>query len=231
MNRLTRLTAILTQLQSKRVITGTDLATRFKISQRTVYRDIKTLEEAGVPIIGETRVGYKLMEGYRLPPVMFTEEEANALITAEKFIQKNKDVSFTTNFVNALIKVKAVLQQSTKSKAELLSERTSYFSGPQEKNSTNLLSAIQIAITSTKVLRLKYHALYNDSISCRKVEPIAVYYTNGNWVLITHCQLRNEMREFRLDRILQLETQEDLFKQVHFSFSDYIKTLLKKISK
>ncbi|MEO7046774.1 MAG: HTH domain-containing protein, partial [Ferruginibacter sp.] len=92
--RLSRLTAILTQLQTKRLLTTSELAKKFSVSSRTIYRDIKALERAGVPILTEEGKGYSLMEGYRIPPIMFTESEANALITAEQLIRKNKDASF-----------------------------------------------------------------------------------------------------------------------------------------
>src|SRR3954468_11148463 len=84
--RFTRLTAILTQLQTKRLITSTSLAEKFGVSIRTIYRDIKALEQAGVPILTEDGKGYSLMEGYKIPPVMFTENEANALITVEQLV-------------------------------------------------------------------------------------------------------------------------------------------------
>ena len=84
MTRLTRLTSILLHLQSKRVVTAQELAVRFDITLRTIYRDIRALEEAGVPIIGEVGKGYSLVEGYRLPPVMFTEQEINALLNLTK---------------------------------------------------------------------------------------------------------------------------------------------------
>src|SRR5687768_13102553 len=103
--RLSRLTAILTQLQTKRLITATALANKFKVSIRTIYRDIRALEQSGVPILTEEGKGYSLMEGYRLPPVMFTESEANALITAEKFVVKNKDASFVKEYTEAIEKI------------------------------------------------------------------------------------------------------------------------------
>lgn len=81
--RLSRLTAILTQLQTKRILTSTTLAEKFGVSVKTIYRDIRALEQAGVPIFTEDGKGYSLIEGYRIPPVMFTENEANALITTE----------------------------------------------------------------------------------------------------------------------------------------------------
>ncbi len=84
--RLSRLTAILIQLQAKRMVTANDLARKFGVSARTIYRDIKALEQAGVPIVTEEGKGFSLLEGYRLPPIMFTESEANALITAEQLV-------------------------------------------------------------------------------------------------------------------------------------------------
>lgn len=88
--RLSRLTAILTQLQTKRISTASELSSNFSVSNRTIYRDIKALEQAGVPILTEEGKGYCLMEGYRIPPVMFTDSEVNSLITAEKIIEKVK---------------------------------------------------------------------------------------------------------------------------------------------
>lgn len=108
--RLSRLTAILTQLQTKRLLTANELAEKFSISKRTVYRDIKALEQADVPILTEDGKGYTLMEGYRIPPVMFTESEANALITAEKLILKNRDASFVKEYSEAINKIKSVLR-------------------------------------------------------------------------------------------------------------------------
>ena len=103
--RLSRLTAILIQLQSRRLITATILADKFNVSVRTIYRDIRALEQSGVPILTDDGKGYTLMEGYRIPPVTFTESEANALITAEQFVLKNKDTSFIKDYTEAISKI------------------------------------------------------------------------------------------------------------------------------
>ncbi len=100
--RLSRLTAILLQLQTKRLSTASEFAKKFTVSMRTIYRDIKALEQAGVPILTEDGKGYTLMEGYKIPPVMFTENEANALITAEQLVLKNKDASFIKDYSEAI---------------------------------------------------------------------------------------------------------------------------------
>jgi|GEM_PF-3210920 len=93
-SRLSSITAIITQLQSKKIITASYLTEKHKVSVRTIYRDILTIERSGIPVVTEEGKGYFLMKGYQLPPVLFTEDEANALITAEQLVLKNKNQSF-----------------------------------------------------------------------------------------------------------------------------------------
>ncbi|MEL7422451.1 MAG: HTH domain-containing protein [Bacteroidota bacterium] len=125
MNRLSRLMAIQTQLQARRVVRAKDIAERFDISLRTVYRDIRALKDAGIPISGEAGQGYYLIDGFTLPPVSFTEEEANALVTAEKFVLANAEGSFIEQYGNALIKIRSVLRGQQKDRTDLLSSRIS----------------------------------------------------------------------------------------------------------
>src|SRR5688572_13843418 len=112
MNRLIRLTNILLQLQSRRLVTSQDLAEKFGISQRTVYRDIRALEEAGVPVIGEIGTGYFLPDDYRMPPLMFSEDEINALLTAREYFSTNPDNSVFTNIDSLVVKIKTVLKHT-----------------------------------------------------------------------------------------------------------------------
>ena len=146
--RLSRLTAILTQLQTKRLLTAPELAARFSVSVRTIYRDIKALEQAGVPVMTEEGRGYTLMEHYRLPPVMFTESEANALILAEQLVAKNKDASFVKDYTDAIEKIKAILKHSMKDKANLLVERTRIGQNMNGARNSSNLSALQLALTN-----------------------------------------------------------------------------------
>jgi len=157
--RLSRLTAILTLLQSKRLVTATEIADKFGISKRTAYRDIKALEESGVPIFTEEGKGYSLMEGYCLPPIMFSEEEANALITAAAFIAKNKDVSLIENHKKAISKIQAVLRYTNKDKANLLSERIAYFKNYNKEITSDNLSLVQLAITNLQLLEISYMSI------------------------------------------------------------------------
>src|ERR1700704_2719720 len=114
MNRIDRLHAILTHLQSKKLVTAQEMADRFNISLRTVYRDVKALDESGVPVIGEAGSGYTIMEGYRLPPVMFTQEEASALLLGGKMAEHRTDASLKKHLDTAMFKIKAVLRSGDK---------------------------------------------------------------------------------------------------------------------
>jgi len=227
MTRLTRLTNILLHLQSGRVVTAQELADKFDITQRTVYRDIKALEEAGVPIIGEVGKGYSLADGYRIPPVMFTQQEINALLTAQQYFKKNADKSAYNDLTNVVTKIKAIIRYSEKEKAEKLEKRLHIFSNDQT-NETNLLSTIQLAITNCWVLKIKYHTFYSDTVSNRLVEPLGVYLTKGNWIMVAFCRLRNDLREFRIDRILNLTTTTDTFPDRLFSLEYYFSSLCEK---
>src|SRR5690349_8409851 len=112
--RLNRLTAIMHLLQANRMVTAPALAKKFEVSIRTIYRDIRSLEQSGIPVITEEGKGYSLMEGYRLPPVSFTESEALAMITAEQLVQQSKDSSLIRAFGDAIVKIKSVLSQTNK---------------------------------------------------------------------------------------------------------------------
>jgi predicted DNA-binding transcriptional regulator YafY len=218
--RLARLTAILTQLQTKRLITARELAEKHQVSIRTIYRDIRSLEQSGVPIYTEEGLGYSLVEGYKLPPVSFNEEEANALITAEQLVARNKDESFVKNYKEAVTKVKAVLRYNEKEKAELLSQRIIFRNNPENDVTSNHLSSLQHAITNFKLSKIDYNSLQNE-LTTRLIEPFAMYSTQDNWLLIAFCRLRMDFRAFRLDRIRKLTILEDKFEPHNMTLQEF----------
>lgn len=226
--RLSRLTAILTQLQTKRLLTAKELAEKFFISKRTIYRDIKALEQAGVPIITEEGKGYYLMEGYRIPPVMFTESEANALITAEQLILKNKDASFVKEYSEAINKIRSVLRSSTKDKADLLSRRTVFRQNADRERTSNYLSTLQSALTNFNLVKINYHSPGTNKATGRTIEPFAMYSTQDNWLLIAFCSLRQEYRAFRLDRIQGLTVLNEQFEPHKMTLQEYFEICKEK---
>ena len=226
--RLSRLTAILTQLQTKRLMTASELAEKFSVSVRTIYRDIKALEKAGVPILTEEGKGYSIMEGYRLPPVMFTEKEVNALVTAEQLILRNKDASFVKDFSEAITKVKSVLQYSTKDKTKLLSDRIAFAHNAELGRTSNYLSSLQIALTNFNLAKIEYQSPDNNQTTNRTIEPFALLSTQENWLLVAWCHLRKDYRTFRLDRIKNLNLLDDKFEPHKLTLQEYFELSGKK---
>jgi predicted DNA-binding transcriptional regulator YafY len=226
MNRIDRLHAILTHLQSKKRVTAQDIADRFNISLRTVYRDVKALEESGVPVIGEAGIGYSVMEGYRLPPVMFTQEEASALMMGSKLAEQFTDLSVKKHFDAALYKIKAVLRGVDKDFVDQLNAHihvTRRILPDQDEYAQQHLSNIQHAIVHRKMLKINYTSTYKDESTIRKTEPIGLYYYGATWHLIAWCQLRSDYRDFRVDRISGLNILEENFNaDAHPSLKEYI---------
>ncbi|MBS1778754.1 MAG: YafY family transcriptional regulator [Bacteroidetes bacterium] len=230
MNRIDRVTAILIQLQSKKVVKAQEIADRFNISLRTVYRDINTLEEAGIPIIGEAGVGYSIMEGYRLPPVMFTKEEATAFLTAEKFIEQFTDASTSAQYQSAMYKIKAVLRGTEKDTLENMNDRIQVVKPyiPFNKGSVdNVLQILIHAISDKHVLKLKYQAWDTKQPTERHIEPIGVFFASDSWHAIAFCRLRNDYRDFRVDRIKGISTTVEQFTTEHPSLKEYLEKVYK----
>lgn len=214
------MTAILTQLQTKRLLTASELAHKFSVSTRTIYRDIRALEQAGIPIVTEEGKGYSIMEQYRLPPVMFTEEEANALVTAEQLILKNKDASFIKTYSEAIAKIKAVLRHSLKDSTHLLSERIRILQNEDNERTSDNLSVLQFALTNFHLTEITYTNEAHKTTN-RTVEPFAILNTQENWLLLAWCRLRNEFRFFRLDRIKKLHVLTEKFSPHQITLQEY----------
>ncbi|WP_109696512.1 helix-turn-helix transcriptional regulator [Chitinophaga deserti] len=226
MNRIDRLTAILIQLQGKKIVKAQEIADRFEISLRTVYRDVKALMEAGVPIGAEAGTGYYIVDGYHLPPVMFNRNEAAALLTGEKLMEKHSDQSNHQQFSNAMQKIRAVLRGSDKDFLESLDDNIAVLRDNRANDQqfpNRFLSDIQEGLANQKVLSVEYYSFYNDSTSRREIEPIGIFHMNSSWHLIGWCRLRNDYRDFRADRIKSLQLTSQVFdKSKRISLQEYI---------
>ncbi|MEO1216998.1 MAG: YafY family protein [Bacteroidota bacterium] len=220
MNHLSRLLSILTILKSKRIITGTELAKKFEVSLRTIYRDIKKLEESGVPIITIEGRGYSIMDGYVVAPIMFDEMEVNALITAEQLIAKTNDESLIKHFERTLEKIKSVFRSTLQSQGEFLSSKMLVVNNKKDQTKSSSLSYMQMAIINFRVVDIVYQAKEKEKTH-RKIEPLAIYSYNDNWILIAWCRLRNDYRAFRLDRIHHFKVLEEIFEDRNFELGDY----------
>ncbi|NER13958.1 HTH domain-containing protein [Leptobacterium flavescens] len=221
MSQLSRLISILTLLKSKRLLTATELAQKYDVSVRTIYRDIRKLEEAGVPVYTIEGRGYSLVDNYTVAPVQFTEKQANALITAQHIVNQSKDVSFVNDFSDAMTKIKSVFRTSIQEKSELLSDKIRVFNWHFEEFTSDALSEIQLAITNFNYIEIDYQKLGDTNITFRKIEPCAMYSAELKWILVAWCHLRNDYRAFRIDRIRHFKILSEKFEDRNFSIKDY----------
>lgn len=228
MNRIDRISAILVQLQSKRVVKGQEIAERFNISLRTAYRDIRTLEEAGVPIISEAGVGYSLADGYRLPPVMFTKQEATAFLTAEKLVEKLTDQATYEVYQSAMYKIKAVLKTDEKHHLEDMEDYIAVVDNPylpKDRNATNYLQVLLNSIVQKKVVSIDYFAHHSQEKTLRNIEPIGIFMQYNHWYVIGYCWLRKDYRNFKIDRIKTTKQTDIDFSKTHPPLKDYLHQL------
>lgn len=225
MNRIDRLSAILIQLQSKRLVKAQHIADRFSISLRTVYRDIHALQESGVPILGEAGSGYSLMEGYKLPPVMFTQDETSALLTAAKLMQSKTDKNSARNYNSALDKIKAVLRFTEKDHIEEIDAHVAVLEHPafKHKKPEELhLQSILKAIAGKNIVEITYRTIENNKITRRKIEPVGIYNLGNHWHLVAYCRLRTDYRNFRTDRIEKFICTDETFATTHPSLQEFM---------
>lgn len=222
--RFDRIVAILIQLQSKKIVKAQELADRFEVSLRTIYRDIRTLEASGVPIYSEAGVGYALMEGYRLPPVMFTREEVSSFIAAEKLMQKFTDPALGNHYATAMFKLKSVLRSNDKDYlANIASSVLMQATEPIfNDNSPNTLAVLFESIAEKKQILLKYTTYEKNETTQRNLEPVGVFHDHNNWYFLGYCHLRKDYRQFRTDRIQQIKKTDIDFTIDHDSLETYL---------
>jgi predicted DNA-binding transcriptional regulator YafY len=218
--------AMVVRLQSRRVVRAEDLAADFEISVRTVYRDLSALGEAGIPIVAEAGIGYSLVKGYHLPPVMFTPEEASALSIGGKLVENLTDASLRKQMDSALLKIRSVLPRDRQDYLDRLERSTAVVSRgltPIPRLSSEALIPIQRALAQRRVLAMDYQGIQRKVLTRRQVEPLGLVYYADNWHLIAYCRLRRDVRDFRTDRICKLQVQNEFFSgHADFSLARYL---------
>ncbi len=211
LKRFDRLIAILLLLQTTRLLRAADLAARFQVSDRTIYRDMRSLETAGVPIVAEPGLGYYLDRGYQLPAVNFDPEEAIALLVGVKGVQAHVPGTLSKRAESAMDKLLAVMDEQQQDHIRQLQSQIAISSLNQQATSAEdtTFDICQQALITRRTLNLTYTASYNKRLSKRVVEPVGLSHYSGHWHLIAWCRLRVAMRDFRLDRVNAAELQAE----------------------
>jgi len=214
MNRFDRVTSLLLLLQTRSVVTAGFLSEHFGVTERTIYRDIRTLENAGVPIGSEAGVGYFLEKGYRLPPVSFTLDEAASLLLGEKLLSATLDKDSHEDYRYALNKVRAVLDRSDKdylSSLDADTEVQSFITRNTDETGDRWLRECRRVLVQRQIVTLTYIAQGAAPATTRDVEPIGLFHYSRHWHLIGWCRLRQDYRDFRLDRISSFDPSHEQF--------------------
>jgi len=222
--RFNRIVAIYFQLQAKAVVRAQDLADRFEVSLRTIYRDIRALEQAGIPIYGEPGTGYSLMEGYRLPATRFSQEEILSMAAAEKLMQKFVDPDLFKHFGSAINKIRSYLRYSEKVDITLLEENMLMGSIENTFNEKvpSALSILFEGIAQHKIVQMAYQNSSSSEFSRREIEPVGVFHQGNFWYFMAYCHLREDYRQFRIDRIQEIKLSSQAFTQEHKPLSHYL---------
>ncbi|MFK7995988.1 MAG: helix-turn-helix transcriptional regulator [Granulosicoccus sp.] len=226
MKKFDRVTSILIYLQTKSVVTARELADRFDVSERTIYRDLRSLENAGVPIGAEAGVGYYLDKSYRLPPVVFTREEGASLLFGARMIESRVDEATREQYMMALDKIRSVMESEDQNYLDSIDDSIAVYKPKLQENTAaqdTWLPECRTSLSRSQVVSVHYEAGFSQKSTQRELEPIGLYYYSYHWHLIAWCRLREGYRDFRLDRIRSLTLKPEQFvRRDHASLQEYL---------
>jgi predicted DNA-binding transcriptional regulator YafY len=213
MRRADRLFQLVQLIRGRRLSTAAYLGERLAVTPRTIYRDVADLQHQGVPIEGAAGVGYRLGSGFDLPPLMFTQDEAKALVAAVRVAQIGLDAGFAADAEAALGKILSVLPKTVRAAAESQAvyaphHRLTGLGGTTGPRLQELRGAVHA--------QRKVHITYQDpqnKTSQRTLRPLGCFYWGKVWTLTAWCEAKSDFRNFRIDRIQSCTVLELRFKQ------------------
>ncbi|MBG9389146.1 helix-turn-helix transcriptional regulator [Caenimonas aquaedulcis] len=209
MRRADRLFHIIQLIRGRRLTTAAYLAGRLEVSERTIYRDIADLQLQGVPIEGEAGVGYRLGAGFDLPPMMFTQDEAKALVASVRMAQVWLDPAMSQGAQDALGKILSVLPPDARVAAEALAVYAP--PGGLPAATQRALQTLREAVHERRKVFINYRDLADRS-SERTLRPLGCFYWGKVWTLAAWCEQRNDFRSFRVDRVTYVRRLDEQFR-------------------
>lgn len=227
MNRIDRLSAILIMLQSSSIVKIKQITDRFNISSRTVYRDLRALEDSGIPLAGDSRTGYSLVDGFKLPPLMFTQEEAFSFIATEKLIDKFTDKGFKSSYKSGIEKIKAVMRLAEIKTIEDFNNKigTLNYHLKDSDSTQNILHKLIDGAAKRKKVQINYYSYNRNETNDRTVDPVGIFFSMSNWYLIAYCNAVKDYRTFRISRIQNITQTNEGFDLDHPPLDSFLKTL------
>lgn len=204
MRRADRLFQIVQFLRGGRLLTAAQLSERLEVSERTIYRDIADLIGSGVPIDGEAGVGYLMRSGFDVPPMMFTRNEIVALVGGARMMREWGGAAMALAAEEALVKINAVLPSDVRSQTEAVNIHAMN-AGTISSEIKVLIDRLDQDIDDKRRVQIEYEDLQNQKTG-RIVWPLGLWFWGKVWTLVSWCELRDDFRVFRLDRISKLDT-------------------------
>jgi len=226
MRRADRLFQIIQNLHHERVITAHALAEELEVSERTIYRDIQDLSSSGVPITGEAGLGYKLLRGFQLPPLMFTEQELEALLLGARMVRAWTDKELAHSAHQAMQKIEHVIPEKLRPQLErndmIVPDFSSEYNG--EADASEQLLIVRQAIRQQHKIMFDYTRADSET-SQRTVHPLGLFYWGKVWTVVGWCELRDAFRHFRLDRMAACKKTNEHFDILEGrTLQDYLNT-------
>jgi predicted DNA-binding transcriptional regulator YafY len=216
MNRMDRLMGIMLEIQASNGKRVEDLARHFETSKRTIYRDIQALCEMGVPLVGEPGRGYTLTQGYFLPPLAFTVDEAALLLLGVDAIASSFDTEYRSAAEWAGRKIESILPEDVSQRVAHLRDSLRIVNTANlSQREIETLYVLRRSIFKQQTVRFRYYARYPDDghVSLRDADPYALVFVDGVWFMVGHCHLRKDRRMFRLSRIEDINLTPHAFQR------------------
>ena len=228
LNKTERLFALVLLLQNRPNMTSKDLAGHFGVSRRTIFRDLRTLTESGVPLTYAEGGGYEILEGYQMPPVMFSAREAATLLMGTAFTKLQPDPSLRADADEVALKIRSVLPEPVRDYIDRLQESTviapyirNIEPGHDEEGRWYELSE---AVAKQRSVWMEYYVASRDELTKRKVDPLGLVYYSDSWNVIAYDHLRKSIRNFRIDQIRKMRVLMDVFvRPSDFDLEEYLK--------
>jgi len=208
MRRADRLFQLVQTLRTRRFATGQELAESLGVSKRTLYRDVRDLVYSGVPIKGEAGVGYRLERGFELPPLTFTGEELEALALGARFIAAWGDSELAATVGAAMTKIEAVIPEALR--RSLLDTPLFVPGFERSAEMARNVGPLRRAISEHRTIRFGYRREDGEETR-REVRPLGLYFWGNRWTLASWCELREDFRSFRPDRMSELVILDRIF--------------------
>ena len=230
MNRIDRLSAILVMLQSSNLVRPKHISERFGIGIRTVYRDIRALEESGIPIAGDSRLGYSLVDGFKLPPLMFTDKEAFAFLIVDKLAEKFTDSGLQESYKSGISKIRAVMNIAEKEIITVTDPKIGHldFHSPVQINSQVKLQELLSSISKHEKIEITYISQSKNEETIRLIDPIGIFFSMANWYLVAFCNTRNDYRTFKVNRIINFRGTGTTINKKHPPLDSFLDKLKNK---